>query len=80
MGIQDKKIVYCHPDKVEAAYHLISTMIDDMSSIVTIITGEDVKSEQTQTLVDRLVNEHEDIEFDVRDGGQPVYSFLIGVE
>jgi len=80
MGIQDKKIVGCHADKVEAAYHLISTMIDDMSSIVTIISGEDVKSEQTQALVDRLVSEHEDIEFDVRDGGQPVYSFLIGVE
>ena len=80
MGIKDKKIVACLPDKYEATYALISKMVDSMTSIVTIITGEDIKPGDAKPLLERLTAEHDDIEFDLRDGGQPVYSFLIGVE
>ena len=80
MGICDKKIKLCIKDKLEAAYELIKTMIDDMTSIITILYGDDVTKEEAEELVSRIEDEYEDIEIDLREGNQPVYSFIIGVE
>ena len=55
-------------------------MIDDFSSIVTIIVGEGVEESEVDEIVSTLKEKYEDIEFDVKNGGQPVYSFIIGVE
>ena len=55
-------------------------MLDEMSSIVTIIYGDDVSDEDANAFVEKIASEHEDLDIDVRKGGQPVYSFIIGVE
>jgi len=80
MGICDKKIKCCVENKFDAAYELITMMIDDMTSIITILYGEDVTKEEAEELVSRIEDEYEDIEVDLREGKQPVYSFIIGVE
>lgn len=80
MGISDKKIICCHEDKKEAAYQLILSMIDDMTSIITILYGEDVTKEEAEEVVARIEEEHDDLDIDLREGDQPVYSFIIGVE
>ena len=80
MGICDKKIKCCVENKFDAAYELITMMIDDMTSIITILYGEDVTKEEAEELVSRIEDEYEDIEVDLREGNQPVYSFIIGVE
>ena len=55
-------------------------MIDDFSSIVTILYGKDVTEEELNILIPPLEEKYSDVEFDVKNGGQPVYSFIIGVE
>ena len=55
-------------------------MIDDYSSIVTIIVGEDVTEEEINKVKEALEEKYQDIEFDIKMGNQPVYSFIIGVE
>lgn len=55
-------------------------MIDDYSSIVTILVGEDVTKEEVDKLSSYLTDKYQDIEFDIKTGNQPVYSFIIGVE
>lgn len=80
MGICDKVIKCCVENKLDAAYELVTTMIDDMSSIVTILYGEDVSKEDAEELAAKIENEYEDVEIDLREGNQPVYSFIIGVE
>ncbi len=55
-------------------------MIDDMTSIVTIIVGEGVDGKKVAKLTAKFEKEYGDVEFDIRQGDQPVYSFLIGVE
>lgn len=80
MGISDKKIICCHEDKKEATYQLILSMIDDMTSIITILYGEDVSKEEAEEVVARIEEEHDDLDIDLREGNQPVYSFIIGVE
>jgi DAK2 domain fusion protein YloV len=81
MGIMDKAIVVSVPDKDQAAETLLDKMIDDMSSIITIIVGADVTPDEKDKFVAYVKNKYgEDIDVDVKDGQQPVYSFIIGVE
>ena len=80
IGISGKTILCSNPDKVETAILTIKSMIDDFSSIITILVGEDVVDEEVDRVVKPLKEEYPDIEFDVKQGGQPVYSFIIGVE
>lgn len=80
MGMKNKEIVCCHEDKFLTAKELIESMLDEMSSIVTIIYGEDVSDEDMNAFAEAFIAEHEDLDVDVRKGNQPVYSFIIGVE
>ena len=80
MGICDKKIVSNEKDKVDSLYKLLETMIDDESYLVSIFVGEDVNEYDLNRVVQELPKKHQNVEFDIRKGDQPVYSFLIGVE
>ncbi len=80
MAINNKKIVTADPDKYKTLEQLLNQMIDEMTSIVTIIYGEGVDAKKLQPLIDQFVEQYGDVEFDVREGNQPIYSFLVGVE
>lgn len=80
MGLNGKEIICSVKDKFEAALITIEKMIDDMSSIVTVIFGKDVKEKDANNLIKKLENKYKDIDFDLVNGNQPVYSFIIGVE
>ncbi len=79
MALVEKKIVACIPNKVEACIEALKGLVDDESEIITLISGEDVTSEETDQVVAFIENEL-DIEYEVYEGKQPVYSFIIGVE
>ena len=79
MGILDKDIVITSDNKVDTAKQLISKMMDDDSEIVTLLKGQDGTDEETKEIED-YINDNWDVDVDVQDGGQPVYSFFIGVE
>ena len=80
IGIFEKDIVVDNPNKIMATKELLSHMLDDDSSIVTILVGQDVNKEDAQEVKNFLEEKYSDVDVDMRDGGQPVYSFLIGVE
>lgn len=80
MGMKNKEIICCHKDKFHTVKELIESMLDEMSSIVTIIYGQDVKDDEMNKFIEEFKNEHDDLDVDVRKGEQPVYSFIIGVE
>ncbi|MCR4880165.1 MAG: DAK2 domain-containing protein [Bacilli bacterium] len=80
MGIFEKDIVVTNKDKLEACKALIEKMVDDMTSVVTIIYGEDVSHEEALSIKKYCEEVHPDIDVDIREGNQPVYSFLLGAE
>ena len=55
-------------------------MIDEDSSIITILVGQDVSEEQMNQVAEAIGEKFSDLDLDIRQGNQPVYSFLIGVE
>jgi len=80
IGIFEKDIVVDNPDKIETLMLLLDKMVDDESSIITLLVGQDI-DEATMNSVANLVGEkYTDLDLDIRQGNQPVYSFLVGVE
>ena len=80
IGIYEKDIVVDNPDKIETLMQLLEKMIDDESSIITILVGQDVDEETMNNVAGMISEKYSDLDLDIRPGNQPVYSFLIGVE
>lgn len=80
MGILNKDIVVCVKNKVTSLFKLLEKMIDENSYLVTIFIGSDVTDKEEKQVVDELPKKFPNVEFDIRKGDQPVYSFLLGVE
>ena len=80
MSLCNKKIVACVPNKIDALKKALEGLVDDDSEVITIICGEDVTEEEKEAAKSYLEENFEDCELEMNDGGQPVYSFIIGVE
>lgn len=80
IGIFEKDIVVGTNDKLDCLYQLLDKMIDDESALITIVSGQDVEKETLDIVKKELKNKYPDVDFDIKEGKQPVYSFLIGVE
>ncbi|NLP50600.1 DAK2 domain-containing protein [Bacillus sp. RO1] len=80
MGIADGKIVLTNKDKKTAAKELLTSMVDEESEILTVIYGEDVTEEDVEELVSELEESYPDVEVEVHNGKQPLYSFIFSIE
>jgi DAK2 domain fusion protein YloV len=81
MAIKEtKEILYCVPSKVEALKKLLENLVDGDSAILTLIYGEDVTKDELVEVEKFVKEEYKDLDVDVRNGEQPVYSFIVGVE
>lgn len=82
IGLLNGEIVVAVPDANidQAASELLAKMIDEDSELVTIYYGEDSSlsaAEALQTAGEALDDE---LEFEIHDGGQPLYPILLSVE
>ena len=80
LGIIDGEIKVAKTDIITAASSMIEKMLDEDSEIVTVMFGRDSNKKEAQKLIDAVKEKHDDLEFELHDGGQPVYNFLISVE
>ena len=80
LGIVDGDIKVAASDLIVTASSMIEKMLDEDSEIITVMYGRDSNKNEAQRLVDELKKKHDDLEFELHDGGQPVYNFLISVE
>jgi uncharacterized protein len=80
LGIIDGEIQVATTDLVKSTTTMIEKMLDEDSEIITIMFGRDSNQQQAQQIVSALEEKHDDLEFEIHNGGQPVYNFLISVE
>lgn len=59
---------------------VIANLIQEDTDVVTLIVGQDASMEETEQWIEKLQQQYEDQEFEIYDGGQPLYYFLIGAE
>lgn len=80
MGINEGKIVTTHKDKAEAVKLLLNELITDEDEILTVLQGEDVEESEVAELVNYIEATYEDIEVEIHNGNQPIYSYIFSVE
>ena len=80
MGIVDGKILVSIADRKEATLATIEKMIDDDSEILTIIYGEDAEASEVEEITEAVEAKYPDVEVEVHEGNQPVYTYLLSVE
>lgn len=80
MGINDGNIEVASDSRSEALESLIVGMLDEEAEIVTVIIGDEGSEEEVDTIVEKLEDSYNDVEFEIHDGQQPVYSYLVSVE
>ncbi|GAA0438600.1 DAK2 domain-containing protein [Virgibacillus salarius] len=80
MGIADGKIIATDSDKMETVKLLLNEMISKDDEILTILQGEDVEDEEVNRLIKYIEETYEDIEIEVHNGNQPIYSYIFSVE
>lgn len=80
LGMVDGKIVVSNPDMTTTLKETFAKMIDEDSEIVTIYVGEEGNQELAEEISEYLESTYEDVEVEIHDGKQPVYSYLMSVE
>ena len=80
LGLQKGKVTVIAETIVEAVKNLLNEMIDDEHEIVTLVAGEDSNEKETDQIVAWVSAEHEELEVEVHEGGQPLYHYYIGIE
>lgn len=79
MGLIDGKIKVKNKDRVEAAKEVLSSMLDN-AEILTILYGEETSEEEVDALVEYCGEEYPDLEVEVHNGKQPLYSYIFAAE
>ncbi|MCY7487146.1 DAK2 domain-containing protein [Paenibacillus alvei] len=80
MGIVNGKIVTTTESVTDTLQQLVTKMMENNGEVVTLLTGEEAKDEDTEALVAWLGEHYPNAEVEVHQGGQPIYSYIISVE
>jgi uncharacterized protein len=80
MGMEEGKVVTLGKELDLTAITLLEKMVEPDSEVITIFYGTDVTPEQAKTLLEAAQNEFDHCEFEMHQGGQPLYPYIFSVE
>ncbi len=80
MAVGDGGILAVGSEITEVACESVKKMTDEDSGLVSIYYGEGYSEEQANELTEKLAADGVECEFEVQNGGQPVYYCIISVE
>ena len=82
LGIKGSDITVVGKDVEKVAQDLVASMVNDDTEIITVYYGKDVKKSKAEELAKYLEEKYEDDEIEVmlKNGGQSVYYYIVGIE
>lgn len=80
IGLLNGDLKIADDDLSTVAKGLIGSLLVDEYEIMTIYCGQDISLAQGQALADEFQELYPDLEFEVIDGGQPHYHYIISAE
>ncbi len=80
IGITKGEILVSVPDRSETVHRLLDDMVNEDREIVTFFYGKDIDSEELDSVVAYVKKLNPDIDVDLIEGKQEVYSYIIAVE
>ena len=80
MAISGKEITACGKDRKEVMMEALNQLLKDTDKeLLTVVIGEDVDNDEARQIEDYINNNFE-VDCQIIEGNQPVYSYLIGLE
>jgi hypothetical protein len=80
IGLLDGDLVVDTESFDEAVYWLLAGAEIEDCELVTVYYGEGVEASQAEGLAERLIETYPELEFEVVEGGQPHYPYIISIE
>lgn len=80
MGICNGEIVVSVKERLDATLILLDKCINEESSIVTVFCGEGSTDDEVESIKEHCYELNEDVEVEVIEGNQDIYSYIIAVE
>jgi len=80
MGIDEGKIVASHMDRLEATKQLLNRMITEDDELLTVFYGEDMTEKEVEQIENFIDENFKDIEVEIHNGNQPIYSYIFSIE
>jgi uncharacterized protein len=80
LGVVDGDIVVVGSDEAEVGREVVRRLLASGGELVTVVTGADASVGLGQALAAEATAQHRGVEVSRIDGGQPVYTVLLGVE
>ena len=80
MGILNGEIVISTLNRIDAVKHVLESSVTEDSLIVTLFAGKGVPTSEVDELVEYATSLNEEIEVQVVDGKQDIYSYIVAVE
>lgn len=80
MSIVDGKIIASEPSLDAAVYAMVEAMIENDAELISLHYGDNVEEAEAEALVEKLETAYEDVEFELYDGGQSVYHYIVSAE
>ena len=80
MSILDGKIIASCETLEEAVEAMLEAMVDNDAELISLHYGIDVEADDAEAMVEKLEGEYDDIDFELYDGGQSVYHYIVSAE
>jgi hypothetical protein len=80
IGLLDGELVVDAESFDEAVHWLLAEVELEDCELVTLYYGEGMEASQAASLADRLIETYPELEFEVVEGGQPHYPYIISIE
>ncbi len=80
MSILDGKIIASCETLEEAVEATVEAMVDNDAELISLHYGIDVEADDAEAMVEKLEGEYDDIDFELYDGGQSVYHYIVSAE
>ena len=80
LGISRGHDIIATPDFKGCAKQLLSEIVTEETEIVSLYYGEGLTKEDTEALAEELADICPDVEFEIYEGGQPLYPLYLAAE
>ena len=80
MSIMDGKIVASSKTLEEAMFAMVDAAIENDAELISLHYGEDVDADDAEAMLETLEDKYDYIEFELYDGGQSVYHYIVSAE
>jgi hypothetical protein len=80
LGVVDGDVVIVGSDQLRVAREVVHRLLASGGELVTVVAGVDAPEGLLEAVTAEARAAHHGIEVSLIDGGQPVYSVLLGVE